>query len=271
MSLKLSDYKFDRKFNILVIGDPGTGKTTLAASAPGRKYIFAFEDGVTSVAKIPAARESVEYDLFLPKPHLPIALTEAAKAKQRHYPGQSWTQAMTRLQELSVNCPYDVVIVDSLTSMSQVCWENILTELNMLNAPPRAESRTAYGTLGIRCLQFFYGIIGLPCATICIGHESYERNEETGQFQYRISAEGRMFSDRLSSGKDFGEIWRTVILPTKDNQRVYKIDTAGNDKFPAKSRWGCFLPYEDLSIAAMLEKVQEKFGAAALRIEEIKP
>ena len=257
--MKLRELKFDKNYALCVVGDAGTGKTTLASTAPGSKYFFCFEDGLTSIAYNPKALETVEFDLFLPKPHLPRATTEAQKKVQGGWPGEGWELANKRLRELSKNCNYDVVIVDSISSMSQVAFESVLAELDLLGKPPRADSRSAYQALGLQCLQFYHGILGLPCAKIMIGHETYERDDTTGRLQYRISAEGAMFPKRVSTGRDFGEIWRTTATTTDDGTK-YHVQTKCSDKFPAKSRWGCFNDTEQPDIEEMMKKVYAKFG-----------
>jgi hypothetical protein len=141
-----------------------------------------------------------------------------------------------------------------------VCLEKILAEHAMLGeAVVSKDTLVMYQTLGQRSLQFFYGVLGLPGAKIFTAHETYDRDETTGRIVYRVQAEGKMFGERLSTGKDFTEVWRTMRTVPKEGPRKFFVDTQSLEKFPCKSRWGCLDALEQPNIAKLLEKVKIEF------------
>lgn len=92
--------------SFLLKGEPSCGKTPAAASFPGC-YIFDFESRIQSVKQfwLPRGKTDIDYDTYLP--------TDFVKFDKK-------------LDSLIGSCPYDTVIVDTLTSLSDVVLRYVL-------------------------------------------------------------------------------------------------------------------------------------------------
>jgi len=268
MTKPLTEHDFDKQYCICLIGDSGSGKTTTAVTAPGKLYIFAFEDGLQSLRGLPKEDLArIFFDHYPLRYNSSLAVTKKEKTDAISYMGQSWEEAKKMQELLSRKCEYDCVIVDSLTAMTRVAFEHLLVNSGHVNrrdgnieaSVPRQGSLELYQKLGMECSQFYYGLYGLPCAKIFIGHEDCEKDDKNGQFNYRIAGEGRAFPKLLSTGGDFDEIWKCLCTLDKNNEPSFQVQLRSEDGFRAKSRWarwGKLGTFEEPNIAKILEKVR---------------
>jgi hypothetical protein len=103
MTKKLSDITIgEAPFKCLFTGAPGTRKTTAACSFRGRPYLMDIDKKAHAMA-LPASMKLVnpalEYDSF-----------------------SNWTKIDAKLESLQRNCPYDVVIFDSITVAGDIIY-----------------------------------------------------------------------------------------------------------------------------------------------------
>ena len=257
MAEKLTDWKSNERLAALLVGDSGSGKTTLASTAPGKVYFFLFDhEGLESILDCPNA-ENIEYDMYYPKPHLkPVANVAMAKL-QGGDPKESWTKAQSKLRELSAKCPYDTVVMDSVTSMQDSSWTFVRASHGMAagDIPKLGGSGTMelYQSLGEQSLMFFYGFMSLPCNRIVIAHETTKEDTRTGRQIPMLRGTGKMFSEKLDDGRQFRHVWRTKVLQ-KEEGLHYAVETRGGNGFPTKTSWKWLEDIEQPNIQDMLNK-----------------
>jgi len=93
---KLSSLKMGEKLHVLMVGPPGSGKTTAIGSFPGKIYVADVDDRVEPLLKMfPNRLDDIEFDKF--KAH-------------------DFAKLEARLNSLVNSCPFDLVAVDSLTT-----------------------------------------------------------------------------------------------------------------------------------------------------------
>ena len=128
--------------SFFLIGDGGSGKTTLAGTFP-KPYIFDFDRGVASISD-----RDVEYDLFKDAPHGGKAMPERGI-----YPyGTGWVKFLDRLNEIGAQidrgtCPYSTIVLDSATMMSTLCMNYVLKGDSKSGKQPAIQNWGAQTTL----------------------------------------------------------------------------------------------------------------------------
>ena len=95
--MNLSDLQGRPRFFGLFLGDPGTGKTVQACSFPG-VYVFDCDNRMRPVVNFHKGRKDIEFDTYY-----------------RDYP-----RLANKLEELLNRCPYDTVVMDSLTMLADM-------------------------------------------------------------------------------------------------------------------------------------------------------
>jgi hypothetical protein len=104
----MNQAKIDAQY-IMMVGTPGTRKSTQALSYPGPQYWFSYDQKMNS--------------LLLPMKHWKI------DPKTIEYDDYSdWDLGRKKLESLQVNCPYKTIIVDSGT----ICANAILRQTKLL-------------------------------------------------------------------------------------------------------------------------------------------
>jgi len=234
-------------YKIALIGAFGSGKTRTAATAPGKQYWFCFENGLLSLQSSPVKdlKERLKFDFYPP-------------IQKGTNPGKSsMLKALDKAQELYANNPYDVIIVDSVLSMSEAALLQAQIKLNTVGEPPQGFQ--VWGIVGQLGIQFCNLILNLPCNKIFCCHEEYEKDEVTGRLAYKIATCGNMISSWLP--KEFDNRWRTEeIQSTKPEERSkYILRTEGNPtgKFNPNCRYAGLDPVEQPDISKILAKVQK--------------
>jgi len=246
MTNKLSDVQLD-KFKAIIIGDQGSGKTTLAATAPGRQYWFCFEPGLLSVRTAhPEWEDRLDYDEYLLSPEP----KEMHLAFERAY--NMLTKERTKLMS------YNVIVLDSLLSLSEAIFEfckgKYFGKAGQPLVPEKGQDfRPVYQALAQYGWQFINGLATLPNTSfLLVSHEDFIRDDTTGAMYYGMSCLGQALPMRLP--KMFDEIWRTVSTVTNDGVQSVRVQTRGGNQFKAKSRLGCFDQFEQPNISEMITK-----------------
>jgi hypothetical protein len=103
-------------------GEPSGGKSIAAASFPNC-YIFDFESRIRSVANywLPKGKRDIAYDTFGPK---------------------DFTKFDQKMDLLLANCKYETVILDTLTSLSDLVLFHVL---NLKGADPKIKGKKIAG------------------------------------------------------------------------------------------------------------------------------
>jgi hypothetical protein len=205
------------KLKVLLYGKSGTGKTTFACSFP-RPYIFDFDNGMLS-----QRGKDVEFDTVT-----------------------DYGSVGLQLSKLESSCPYETVVLDSITTMQELHMNYILAQ-NGKKMPTMNE----WNILISNTTDLFMRLTALKRHLVVIAHEQLIQDEITGEVLYRPIIAGKKTADRLPLW--FDECYRTQIGKTKEGSPVGQLVTTADVKFMAKSRHNCFAPIQDWGVGTKVE------------------
>lgn len=147
--------------NILVYGGPGSGKTVLAGTAPGRLLILAGEPGYISAARL------------------------GARGKVRIIPDTATAVAAAAWLEDGGAGQFDWVIVDGLGTMQKKFLLNYAAEAYDANPAKRAHrnlpDKPDYFNAQNMIMSFVSRIIDLPVNTLFTAHAMFPEDKATGE------------------------------------------------------------------------------------------
>lgn len=199
---KVSDN--NKRISALIWGDAGAGKTTLAATMPGRKLFFQFDpDGAASIAHVP---EVDVVDLTAASPS-----NLAALFKNENNP----------LHINNVIDSYDTFIVDSLTNVTdKTLTQGIDTTKGASVERPSPGAYGARNALAIRLIKNIMKVTGKAKKHVCfIAHEGAPTTDETTGALLHISlALGGQLPSNI--GIDFSEMWAIYQVDNRNERRI---------------------------------------------------
>jgi hypothetical protein len=200
--------------NVLIYGKSGTGKTSWAAHFP-KPYIFDFDKGVMSIRG-----KDVEYDTYSGK--------------------DAYSKFERKLLSFETNCPYETIIIDSLTTMQDYCMDRIL-EINAVKQPRIQD----WGALINEIKDVMMRGAKLNKNFIVVAHEQLVQDSQSGVFVVQPLVSGKSLPGQLPLW--FDECYRTHVSRTKDGKASYVFQTVGDDKCTAKSRLNVLSNMEEWS------------------------
>ena len=205
------------RMSMLLWGAAGCGKTTLAASAPGKKLLINFDpDGVMSLG----ARDDV---LVMDLSREKYNVVEKFKSDDPY-----------NLSKVLSDDSYgiDTVIVDSLTSYSQYAVEQGIA--NTKGATLERPSPGAYGARNALTLRLVAGMLRLTGKynknCIFITHEDGPTTDDSGNVLYITMMLGGKLPDQAAL--QISEVW--FMMDTGKERRV--LVRNGRTRKPMKSR-----------------------------------
>ena len=237
-------YKEDRKhssFNLLLLGEMGSGKTFLTRTARKPVHIDSFDPGgatnlddlVESGDIIVDARYQSE------KPLKPFAFAE-------------WKSVMdARIRNGYFN-HIGTYVLDSSTTWSKAIMNDILKKAGLAGTSPRFTKDYQPQKTAIE--NAIYEMLDLPCDFILTGHLESYNDEAEGRirFRYMTTGKGSLVIPTL-----FDEVW--VADPKGTSSGVeYRILTQNTGTYTCRSRLakkGLLNQYEKPDIKEILKKV----------------
>jgi hypothetical protein len=199
------------KLNTLIYGKSGSGKTPFASFYPN-PYFFDFDKGMTSVRG-----KNVAYDTFT-----------------------SYADFEIRFRELEMKCPFETLVIDSVTTMEEYCMDKVL-QANRRAMPTMNEWNVLIADLK----DLFMRATKMSNHLVVIAHEQMIQDEITGEVMVRPQIVGKKLPAQLPLW--FDECYRTQVSRNKEGIPVYSILTVADLKYTAKSRIHCLPPVMDWS------------------------
>lgn len=170
---KTADIKNDlMESSFFLIGDSGSGKTTLAGTFP-KPYFFDFDKGMAALAGI----EGIEYDTFKDAPHGSNRFVDHDRGIYEH--GTGWDEFLKKMNKIGEQidkgeCPYQTLVFDSATLMSQLVMNKILKQDGKAGKNPEIQH---YGVESTKLKEAFDQITSWPLIKIVTAHIQRNTNE----------------------------------------------------------------------------------------------
>ena len=147
---KATDYQRER-MRILAIGPAGSGKSTQLRTLPGKKLLFCFEDNALNSLQ---GDPDIDYQLYLPDVVEIAARSLSSKQNARSVPAtgekpEAFDNFVRDFNSLlqddrkATFAKYDVVAIDSLTSMSKAVMDAVLWINNRMGQQPAMDDWAA--------------------------------------------------------------------------------------------------------------------------------
>ena len=172
--------------SFLFLGYVGTGKTTLIATIPAKRTFFHFfePNGPAAIARL----KHCEYKEFLPKRLLttlkPIP-KEGAKGSGFVSKGadvfREFENFFVKALDSGFYDQYDVVAIDSLTTLQEAMLDDVLARDNRMGFAPERNDRSLVGFQLRNLLLSALSIDRIVCAC---AHLNYEQDDETKRLMH---------------------------------------------------------------------------------------
>ena len=216
------------RLNVLIYGKSGTGKTTFGCCFP-KPYCFDFDKGMLS-----QRGRDVEFDTYT-----------------------SYQEFEVEFKMMESDCPYDTIILDSVTTMQEYLMDMILVA-NRRQMPTMNEWNVLIATLK----DLFMRLTKMSKHLVVVAHEQVLQDEITGEMLVRPLIVGKKLPAQLPLW--FDEVYRMQVSRDKDAVPSYDMLTASDIKYTAKTRLRCLEPVVSWSekgkMMNVFELIMEKIG-----------
>jgi hypothetical protein len=209
----------NKRMTALIWGDWGVGKTTLAATAPGRKLWYSFDpDGTNSLAGLEQYEEITHYDLSGNSD----AVLDLFKNE---------TNPLNIKSALPL---FDTFVFDSITNVvDKTLQRGIKTNRGATIERPSPAAYQTRNALAIRLVKNVMAATRLEKKHIIfIAHERTPYTDEEGNVVSITLALGGQLSAGI--GIDFSEVWHVYQTDTANERRV--VIRPHRKRKPAKTR-----------------------------------
>lgn len=223
------------KIKMLVYGEPGNGKTSLAATIKERVLIISAEAGLLCLA----GREIDSIDISTDDNGVMIP-------EEKRIPrlGEVYTYLISQ----ECRDKYDWIFIDSLTEISQ----NLVKQLNV-EFPNRSDSLVLYGENAKRMRSLIKSFRDLPYYNIVFTALSSIEKDENNQRYIGIDMVGKI----ASSMPAFFDICLYLKKDIDANGSVKRnLISSGSTRQIAKDRSGKLLPEEPANLQIIIDKIR---------------
>lgn len=228
------------KFNALIYGSFGTGKTRLLKTARLPVFIDSFDPGGTLTLRDEIEEGKVFADVRweIDTPKNPTVAVE-------------WEKVYERRKKEGFFAQIGTYAIDSVTTFSD-CFVN-----HYLKVKGRAGGylyQQDYNEVMASISSAIKDILSLPCDVIFLAHEDVDKDESTGKMYVGPSFIGK--SSRNKYPVWFDEIYCALSKQTKDGIN-YQLLTRSDGMYRARTRLGkggIFETYEEPDIKKLLKK-----------------
>jgi DNA polymerase III delta prime subunit len=227
-----------KRYNALIYGKPGTGKTTLLCTARKPVFVYMFDPYGERTAYL---REYIERgDIIVAyfghdRWRTPKAYIE-------------WQQHYTRLRNSNFFDHIATFCLDSITSWTDVmAYEIIKTSVH--SKKDNTLSQSDYKILLYTMVDWIKEFMELPCDVILTGHIDLQFDAVSNEAHTSLLLPPSL-KERVPN--NFMEKWITRIIGKND----FKLQVKGDNKYNAETRIGstCFEHFETPDIKALLRK-----------------
>jgi hypothetical protein len=169
----------------------------------------------------------------------------------------SYADFEIRFRELEMKCPFDTLVIDSVTTMEEYCMDKVL-QANRRAMPTMNEWNVLIADLK----DLFMRATKMSNHLVVIAHEQMIQDEITGEVMVRPQIVGKKLPAQLPLW--FDEVYRTQVSRNKEGVPVYSILTVADMKYTAKSRIHCLPAVMDWSekgeMLNVFELIKGKIG-----------
>lgn len=241
-------YESDKRqesFNLLLLGESGSGKTFLSRTARAPVHVDSFDPGGTKglLPEIKEGRIIVDTRFECDDPMNPKAF-------------ELWKKTMQHRIRIGYFDYIGTYILDSATTWSDAIMNQILKAAGIPGKAPRFTHD--YGPQKIEIRNWLQTLLNLPCDFILTGHLEGQKDEVQGNVKYRFLTTGK---GDVTIPLLFDEIWVALADQRGMKGVEYKILTQKNGVYTAATRIGRdkFDTFEVPDIKALLKKAGRPF------------
>ena len=251
--MKATDLKDNRAPHILIYGPAGCGKTALASQASGG-YMLDFDDGMLTaknlIDQFTPLRHAIEFDTF--------SDTNPSRPK-------AWLAAKRKIFEIRAACDKgvwkdDALILDSLTKMGMICYNQIVSQLGRSVGKVQLQD---WGMMVGEMRNILQIVLRIPHLVIMTAHETFI---EVGTETYiKPKALGKKLPEELPPL--FDEVWRMKAKRKAQHKVDYTVDWFPSENVDVRTRSGVLKEFSinEIGLAGVLREInysyQEKKGA----------
>ena len=229
-----------KSFNLLLLGEMGTGKSFIIRTARKPVHIDSFDPGGTKGLRDEIAAGDIIVD----------SRWESENPMEPEY-FLLWTQIMEERKQNGYFNHLGTYVIDSSTNWAKMIMNDILKKAGIPGQAPRFTKD--YGPQKQHIENFIRLCLDLPCDFIITGHLEPYQDEQAGmtRFRFMTTGKGAIILPTL-----FDEVWVTQTKETSKGNE-YLILTQNTEIYTARSRLaknGLLEQYEKPDIKAILKK-----------------
>lgn len=214
---KAKDLKISTRLLVLLYGDTGAGKTTMATTFPKPILFFDCDRGEQTYAGM----DGVDYIPYQEDP------TTRRPTVWKKF-SQDIHEAATSEEK------YATYVVDSSTTLLDFAIADILG-VQGGSSITEGLSLAQWGTLTNRFSELFRTLRSYPGHVVVTGHTQVFQDDLTREVIYLTNMVGKKFAKKLPLF--FGEVYRCFLERNEDGDPVYMVQTQKDERYPARSQF----------------------------------
>lgn len=231
------------RVSILVAGESGVGKTTLAKTIPDEKIIISMESGLSCLS-------GTEIDTVVIDPIHPFKRPDGHQVDPKN-PTYTLTEVFMKLVTPEFKNKYKVIFIDSLTEMSQLILADLKKDPAIVASKNGYELWGKYKERMMIIIKMFRDLSPYTVVFTCLT----EKDKDGLNYIDSLNIEG---SSIRSSIKGLFDICLKYEVIEHEDKKFRKLITDTEISPLAKDRTSKLSKYEDPDLGAIMRKVRNE-------------